>query len=72
MSRQSEDGKLVVAIESYCTTIEADGRQVDVLVRAGDRLRADDPAVRHPFVLPLNFTSQDEADHRVHHGLFHH
>jgi hypothetical protein len=62
----------VQAIESYVTAIEVDGRQVDVLVRAGDRMPADAPEARHPYVLPLNFTSQDEADHRVRHGMFHH
>jgi hypothetical protein len=54
-------------VESYCVVID----NADVIVRRGDVLAADNPALRAEFCIAFDATTRDERRHRVAHGLVH-
>jgi hypothetical protein len=70
--KNSDNGneELVEAVCSYWAVgVPVEGGVVDVFVREGERMLADAPERRDPFVLPANFTRKEAHMHRAKHGL---
>ena len=58
------------AIDAVSAEVRELGRVVDVFVKRGDLIAADDPAARPMYLVAADATAAEERTHRRDHGLF--
>jgi hypothetical protein len=64
--------QLLRVITPYVTeVVNDDGTVVEYAARSGDLLEPDDARARAPYVIPADWTTPQENEHRAQHGLHH-